>query len=132
MPRAQQKPARRAWNSSLPASTKPIARGGKPKARNPKRRASEFARTYHSRERVEFVKAQPCIVSGYSPCDNAHIEGDGAGRKAHYTKIVPLLRKYHRELHQSRAAFEKRYDVDLDALAAITELAWQAFLRGDQ
>jgi hypothetical protein len=96
------------------------------KKTNRKRRVSEFARCYHSQGRVEWVKAQPCVVSGYTPCDNAHIEGDGAGRKAAFDKIVPLARKHHRELHKGRAAFEKKYDVDLDALAALTELAWRA------
>jgi hypothetical protein len=96
------------------------------KARNVKRHAAELLRTYGPPERREWVKAQPCIVSGYTPCDNAHIEGDGAGRKAGFDKIVPLTRKHHRELHKGRAAFEKKYDLDLDALAALTELAWRA------
>lgn len=93
--------------SPLPRSTKPIRR------RNPKRQRSEFARCYHSRERVRFVKSLGCVVcTMLSPffglatagkCHNAHTETGGMGRKADYTTIVPLCPVHH-----------KRYDEHLD------------------
>lgn len=105
--------APRAFNSTLPKASKPIARSGPPKKRNAKRRVTEFARCYHSRKRVLFVKGLPCIICGHGPCDNAHIENGGAGRKADYAKIVPLCcmpmdhpyspgypRGHHGELHR--------------------------------
>ena len=75
------------------AARTPIARGKRPNRSNTKRKAAEFARCYHSVERVEFVKRLPCAacgVVGYS--QNAHVgkDGKGAGRKAHYTMIAPL------------------------------------------
>ncbi len=40
--------------SPLPRRTKPVRKT------NPKRRQSEFSRCFHSRERVRWVKSQPC------------------------------------------------------------------------
>ena len=106
-----------------------------PKARNAKRREPEFARCYGSEARVEWVQKLPCIVPA---CrigglrENAHIEGDGAGRKADYTKIVPLCRSHHRttfySLHvMGREAFEGHHLVDLAALALDTERCYRRF-----
>lgn len=135
-------PPRRAW----------IRRRTKPKKVNRKRKASEFARCYHSRKRVAFVKSLPCIgcgVVGYS--ENAHVVIDGAGRKADYGQVVPLcgphytkplvpsllgtalaLRGCHNELHQmGRAAWELYRHIDLDEAAARTETAWQSHVDQD-
>lgn len=102
---------------------------------NQKRRASEFARCYHSKERVAWVQRQPCVVCTLSPCDNAHIRTGGTGRKAGYRQIVPLCSPFydedgcHRYLHAiGRASFERTYGIDLVAAAAETERRWQ--LRG--
>jgi hypothetical protein len=79
-------------------SSKPIARKARPRKRNPARKAREFARTYHSVERVEFVKGMPCAacgVVGYS--ENAHLppKGEaGAGYKADYRFIAPMCGPY--------------------------------------
>jgi len=69
------------------------------KRTNPKRKAKEFARCYGSKERVEFVKSQYCIVCGGRPSENAHTVSGGTGRKADYTTIVPLCAKDHRFQH---------------------------------
>ena len=80
----------------LRPSRTPIARGATPKASNPKRKAREFARTYHSVERVEFVKAMPCaLCRATCPSQNAHTTGGGMGRKGAYTTIVPLCPRCH-------------------------------------
>ena len=62
--------------SRSPKSRTPIKRV------NRKRKASEFARCYGSKARVEWVKQQPSVVSGARPCVNAHVRNGGAGRKA--------------------------------------------------
>lgn len=112
---------------------KPLKRSAIP-PRNPKRRRSEFARCYHSKERVEFVKRMPCIrcgLHGYS--DNAHVgrKGAGAGRKADYDQIAPLCGwpsnhiggDCHGKLHRGQLI------VDAGTRAnwcAYTEQQWQA------
>ena len=96
------------------------------KRANPTRRASEFARCYHSRERVRWIKARRCVACFGSPSDNAHIEGDGAHHKAAYTKIVPVCRRCHAALHQyGRAWFERTFFLDLAQLAAETNAEWE-------
>ena len=69
------------------------------KRTNPKRRAKEFPRCYHSKKRVEFVKGLDCIVCSGRPSENAHTASGGTGRKADYTTIVPLCRTCHRFQH---------------------------------
>lgn len=74
-------------------------KAGKPiKAK--KRSASDFARVYGSKARVEFVKSLPCVACNATPSDNAHIKSGGMGRKADYTDIVPLCSKCHTLQHQ--------------------------------
>ena len=113
----------------LPRPTKRI------RAKNPKRAKSEFQRTYHSKERVAFVRLLPCA---FGDClgglrgirsENAHIETGGTGRKADANKIVPLCHFHHRALHTiGRRAFEKSYELNLDEAAAETEAAWKRHL----
>lgn len=111
-------------------TTKPKS-SGRPKARNAKRKAKEFARAYGGGERVTFVRALPCLVCGRAstaPCENAHIVTGGMGRKADAALIVPLCSPHHQSLHaRGRAPFEDRYGVDLGAAAVETEAKWQAY-----
>jgi hypothetical protein len=94
---------------------------------NAKRKAREFKRCYHSKQRVEFVRDLPCIITGLGPCENVHIEGDGAGRKAGYDKIVPMVSAIHAELHRMGVgSFCIQYDVSLEAHARLTQAAWLA------
>jgi hypothetical protein len=115
-----------------------LKRSGSINPRNKDRRAREFARAYGCEDRVLFVKHGLRCVAPYcyrTTCDNAHIEGGGMGRKAHYTKIVPLcsgLAGHHAQFHElgSKAAFEARHrerdrDFDLDVEAEWTETMWQ-------
>lgn len=79
-----------------------VTRGKPPRKVNRKRKASEFARCYGSKERVQWVKSLPCAVPNCDgqPIENAHALGGGAGRKADYQLIAPLCRAHHRYLHQ--------------------------------
>lgn len=122
------------------ARTSRLARGARIKAVNRPRRASEFQRCYHSRERVRWVKGLGCLVClTVSPlfytmsagkCDNAHVGGNGGmGRKGPYTEIVPLCRKHHRLFD------EHRFPCDVPELrgwllkmAGTIETHWQAHL----
>lgn len=104
-----------------------------PRAKNAQRSADAFARSYHSQERVEWVREQPCIVPGCTrQSENAHIEIDGAGLKADYTKIAPICGVHHRtgkdSLHNlGREAFEGEHLVDLAALSLDTERCWRRY-----
>ena len=81
-----------------------------------KRSASEFARIYGSRERVEWVKTLPCAVAscGLScgPCDgeihNAHTVSGGKGRKADAATVAPLCAKHHAAFDQYKPPFDTR------------------------
>lgn len=113
----------------------PIARGKRPKARNPKRRKSEFARAYGSDERVAWVKGLPCTVCGATPCDNAHTASGGAGRKGDHRTIVPLCsRRFdaegcHAELHRIGVrTFEETYRINLASAAVNVALTWDRLL----
>ncbi len=132
-PKPKAKPkAPRAFNSSLPRATKP------PKTKNAKRKKSEFARCYGSKERVEFVKGQNCLIAvnyiSTACCngstENAHVVNDGtrgAGRKSGFACIAPLCHRHHAELHDlGQQLFEATYDLDLAHCAEATELRWLA------
>lgn len=78
---------------------------------------------------MEWIKSLPCVVSGcLHLVDNMHIEGDGAGRKASYTKIVACCRKHHLQMHRvGRETFEGAHLLDLAALALDTERCWRRY-----
>ena len=113
-------------------SRKPIARKTVVKPRNAKRKAAEFARCFHSAERVEWIKSLPCCVSGIrGDIENVHVRGDGAGRRAGFAWIVPMARELHRELHRiGIRSFEIKHDVDLYAKACNTAQAWAELAAG--
>jgi len=94
---------------------------------NPKRRRSKFARCYHSRARVAFVKALPCFICQRTPCDNAHTEGLGMGIKAGYDKVIPLCREHHQAYDEHRDPFDGLvYRDAFKAYTAVVEKMWQA------
>ena len=128
----------------LPRSTKPIARSAiksrtkRPKARNTRRHASEWARAYGSKKRVAFVKSLPCCVAGCraawmcEPSENAHTVNGGMGRKADANTIAPLCHGHHRFLHHHgpqtfAASFPLRHGWTLVDWARETERLWGAF-----
>ena len=113
----------------------------KPKPKTPakrkrdrERKKREFARKYGSERRVRLVQAMPCVVPSCrrAPSENAHIETEGMGRKAHHTKTVPLCAHHHRlgdtSLHHlARAPFEALHGVDLESEARRTARACETY-----
>ena len=93
------------------------------KKRNPKRRQSEFARCYGSKERVQAIKALPCWNCRKRHAENAHTESGGTGRKAGWETVVDLCGVCHRtgssSLHNlgSVDAFDREHGTDLRARA---------------
>ena len=124
---------------------KPIARSAplrktRPKRVNKQRKAKNWTRSYHSEERVEWVKRQPCAkcgVVGYS--QNAHTEGGGMGRKAGYDTIVPLCGPRPRRFGVDPSLYEgchAKFDrrefgpvalTDLRRFAKSLDFAWQSY-----
>ena len=93
---------------------------------NPAHKAKSFERAYGGAARVEWVQRQPSVVSGASPCCNAHVKTGGAGRKADARWIVPLTREEHDELHRiGQRSFEAAHQVDLAHEAYVTESRWE-------
>lgn len=98
--------------------------------RTRRRSASEFKRIYGSRDRVRWIKSLPCIAAAHpycaGPIENAHIKGDGMGRKADAAYIVPLCVAHHGRLHCFGArVFEQDLNLDMAMLADLTEQRWQ-------
>lgn len=96
---------------------------------NKARRAKEWARAYHSIERVWWIaNGCACVVPDClaRDCENAHTETGGMGRKADYTTVVPLCTFHHRKLHRiGRDTFEECYCVTLEEAARLTQQAWE-------
>lgn len=119
-PRKKPKPSRRS----------PIARSGRVKKVNAKRKAKEFARAYGSKERVAFVKSEPCAACLTGDCsgpkENAHTKTGGYGRKSDARFIAPLCHGHHQELHRSgQYSFDAKHRISLAYIARLTEAAWQ-------
>jgi hypothetical protein len=148
----------RAWNSSLPAPSKPMNRGGpvrsdrttapsrKPlKSRKPlpkvnvERQAKDVPRKYGPVARRRWVKSLPCIYCvTVLPilaqaiewrCENAHVETAGKGYKADYTKIVPLCHTHHTRYDRHLPPFDhESVRQAIKDCAPRIEAAWQAHL----
>ena len=97
------------------------------------RKKSEFARIYHSRSRVRFVKVMGCTACGWEsgdPIENAHTGAQsGAGRKADYQSIIPLCRSCHDRFDgrtgPGRSAFLNQHTFSPGGRAVEVESAWQ-------
>ena len=106
---------------------------------NRKRKAREFVRTYHSKERCAFISSLPCCACGGSGSENAHTKDSeaGMGRKGSYKSIVALcgggFSGCHETLHRiGQSAFERASGLDLRAEAARVEAEWQALSGGGE
>ena len=127
-----------------PRERKPLKSGGRVRPVNKERKAAEFARTYHSVERVEFVKSMACIFAraiAAAACDggveNCHVCDDGtkgAGRKSGYRCVAPACWRHHRlVLHRYTPEVIKAvYGLDLEAEAAATQSVWEAVSGGGE
>jgi hypothetical protein len=90
--------------------------------------ASDFARIYHSRARVRWVKSLPCVGCTGRPSENAHTENGGMGRKADYPTIAPLCSSCHGYVHRyGIREFERAFGINLKALARATQAAWERY-----
>ena len=117
-------------NTPLPRRSAPL-RKTRPRAVNKQRKAKNWTRAYGSKARVEWVKAQQCLLNTPrcdGPTENAHVGNDGMGRKASAAHIVPLCRFHHRHQHTiGTPAFEEAYGISLAWWAENTEGRWQSY-----
>lgn len=115
-----------------------LKRSGRVKPVNRKRRASEFKRCYHSKERVAFVKSLSCIVrtipghvSAFhlGEIENAHVgRRAGGSRKGPFTEIAPMCRRHHHIFHEGRESFLAAYAMTDELLmthARLTQALWE-------
>jgi hypothetical protein len=115
----------------LPRHTR-LAPGGKPRPRNPRRHATNWARAFGSTARVEWVKTLTCLVAHTGTCggliENAHVGTGGMGRKADASAVVPLCHWHHYVLHRNGVrSFERYFGVRLVEAAAAVQRAWRAY-----
>lgn len=122
---------RRAHNSTLPASEKPLRRKSampkpsKPMAKRGKKARSRWQEAFG--EKSVWVRSLGCAVGagcmGRVEC--AHTRSRAAGGTSADT--VPLCTLHHAEQHQTGIlTFQARYGIDLYALAERLERLWQA------
>ena len=55
------------------------------------------------RKYLDSVREQPCIITGSSPCDPAHIRwgmGGGMGLKPDDNRVLPIVHQLHQHQHQ--------------------------------
>ncbi len=95
----------------------------------------EYARIYHSKQRVAFVQRLACLacvargpaseLPDYG-CENHHTRGGGTGRKGNFDVIVPLCLVHHHEYHlRGRDTMAAVWDLDWDVEARRVEESWQ-------
>jgi hypothetical protein len=69
-------------------------------------------KTYRSEKYKAFVRKQPCIACGRSPCDHHHTDVGGMGMKGTDLSGVPLDREHHSEIESMGLTwFERAYNV---------------------
>jgi hypothetical protein len=84
-------------------SRKGLARGGRIRDRNPKRRRKLRTYQHGTTERTRWFRAQPCVCKGQHPActggwsEPSHVVSRGAGGTA--SDIVPMSRGCHQAWH---------------------------------
>lgn len=89
------------------------------------------SKAYRSKALLKFVRTLPCAITGKvgDDIDPHHITTGGTGMKGDDRLVVPLCNSLHREYHQlGRASFEKRYGVNMRALALRALMEYVAVL----
>ena len=55
------------------------------------------------RKYLDLVRGEPCIITGETPCDPAHIRyglGGGMGLKPPDNRVLPVVHQLHQRQHQ--------------------------------
>lgn len=78
-------------------------------------------------DRSDVCVDDPALM--FNACDPAHTQNNGMRSKGPDSSCVPLCRKHHQEYDAGRAAFEKKYGVNMKKLAAEHYARYQAEAR---
>ena len=111
-----------ARHAPMPRHRKPLARKTPLRGRNSERRGRLYKVQFG--DRAEWLRRQACATCTAAPrSDPSHTQSRGAGGRKH--QQIPQCRRCHRLLHDiGKEAFEARFGVDLDALAAAFDALW--------
>lgn len=63
-------------------------------------------------------RINPDVMFCTGTADAAHTQNNGMGSKGDDSSCVPLCRRHHCEYDAGRTAFEKKYGLDMKAIAA--------------
>ncbi len=91
-------------------NSKPIQREGKP---------------VRDREYLAFVRSLPSAVSGRSRCEAAHTGPHGIGQKSSDLNCIPLTAIEHRQYGADPVAFCLKHGLDVPALIARLNAAYE-------
>lgn len=88
-----------------------------------------FERAFGGEDHDEWIKWQPSVVSGKTPCVAAHVRGGGVAYRADACWTVPMTYAEHQEMHNvGQKTYAARHGLDLDALAVAHWAAFQHYL----
>lgn len=70
---------------------------------------------YVNKDYVEFIKKQPCCITGRHYADPHHVISRGAGGSD--LTLVPLIHELHQEIHTiGQETFQKNHNIDFDKI----------------
>ena len=73
-------------------------------------------KTFRSERYLKFIRQQPCLISGSSPCVPHHTSKSGVSLKGSDYETVPLIPELHSELHAiGQKTFQEKHNVDFSA-----------------
>lgn len=93
----------------------PLARSTK---QIPRRRSKPRRGPLRSPEYRAWLTIRRCVVCHRRECDPAHTANNGMRSKGADSSCAPLCREHHREYDAGRAAFQDKYQVDMQEAAA--------------
>lgn len=91
-------------------------------------RMQQITKTHRSARYLDFIRQQPCVVSGFCAVVAHHTSKAGVALKGSDYLTVPLTPELHSELHTiGQESFQRKYNVDFSV--CITRLL-SAYVNG--
>jgi hypothetical protein len=83
----------------------------------------EKPRRYENKAYREFIKKQPCCITGRMEVDPHHTKSVGSGGSD--LTLIPLIHELHQECHTIGAGtFQKKYSIDFDLIQLALIKKW--------